>query len=223
MDSIITGYSVKSVYDHTDAISDKFAEIKSEYGAIHIKKMRYRDTANTIRAYLLEYNLTFGCYPDVIIIDHMDRMGPIEKKPGSGKFDVDEDISEELRDIFDEFDAYGFTASQLNRDSVDAVHKSQAHIAGGISKINTSDAAIAIVRTSEQIANGEIEFQAMKLRNAEMKLGNAILYWNDNNLQITDTPSAARPASAKPKSKEVAENPRTIDKVKDLLAKSKRN
>lgn len=218
LDSILTGYPTKKIYDYTDKISQKFTQFKTTYGSIHVKKMKYRDNANKIRAYLLEYNLVFGHFPDVIIVDHMDRMAPINtKKNTSNKFDIDEDIAEELRDVFDEFDAYGFTASQLNRDSVDATVKSQNHIAGGLSKINTADAVIAIIRSQERINNGEIEFQPLKLRNAEMNTTPAILHWNDFNLQITENPSVVAPA----KNTTSYTSGGMSNRVKDMLSKNK--
>jgi len=228
LDSILTGVSTKKVFDNSELIQEKFTDFSTTAGSYHVKKMRKEDTANNIRAYLLEYNLTFGYYPDVIIVDHMDLMGPVDKKV-TGRFEIDKSISEDLRDVFDEFNVFGFTASQLNREAVDSAVKNQAMIAGGISKINTADAVVAISRTQEQLDNGEVEFQALKLRNTEMSLGGVILYWNDRNLQLTDTPplgvkgvNSNQPASSKPIAKATTKNKPMKDRLKEVLEKSKR-
>ena len=73
-----------------------------------------------------------------------------------------------------------------HNSAIDVSRKSQAHIAGGISKINTSDITVAISRTDDQIDKGIVELQFLKLRNASMNHTPVILNWSDDTLRITD-------------------------------------
>ena len=185
MDSIITEIDSKKIFESIDDIVTKLEEFEKTYGSIYVKKMPSGTNANQIRAYLTEYEIQFGYKPDVICLDYLDIMGTNERVNGN-IFDIDKAKSEELREIFQDYRAYGFTASQLNRDAVDTERKSQAHIAGGISKINTSDVTMAIIRNEEQKDNGEVHFQLMKLRNSEFSYEILVLYWNDKTLRITE-------------------------------------
>lgn len=222
LDSIITGISSKEVFDKTDEIQKTYSSI--DMGNITIKKLPNGSTANDVRSYLLEYTLTYGHTPDVLVVDYLDLMNPINKKDSyvNGIFGKDKAITEELRDVFVEYNVYGFTASQLNRDSIDQVSKSMSHIAGGMSKINTADTVLAISRTEEQIDRGEIELQPMKLRNAEMIIKPIILKWNSKNLQLTEKQTASLGGfvtSAKSPEQEKKSNK---ERMQEIIRKSKR-
>lgn len=211
MDSIITGIDSKEIFESIDDVVNILKEYQKTYGSVFVKKMSSGTTANQIRAYLVEYEIQFGHKPDCICVDYLDVMGTNERS-NEGVFEKDKQKSEELREIFQDYNAYGFTASQLNRDSVDTEHKSQAHIAGGISKINTADVAWGIIRNEEQQDNNEIHLQALKLRNSEFSTKPVVLYWENKTLKISDSPQKKRNT---PKSN--ADN-----KLKQLLDKKKK-
>jgi len=185
MDSIITGVEIKKIFDNIGDVVEGLQDVKDDYGSFYIKKMPVASNCMEIRNYLLEYHLQFGYYPDVICVDYLDLLTPNARVDG-GRFEIDKAISEQLREVFVDYNVYGFTASQLNRDAIDVQTKSQSHIAGGISKLNTADAVIAIARTQEQIDAGEIELQALKLRNAEMTTHPLTLYFDKRTLRITE-------------------------------------
>lgn len=223
--SMLTGIAGKDVFDNIDDISDFIIEEKENYGKFHIKKMPVGTCASDIRAYLLEYHLKYGFFPDVICVDYLDILKPNDHRL-TDLTERDKAKSEELRDLFEEFNAYGFTASQLNRDSIDATTKSQAHIAGSLAKINTADWVITLIRTEENIDNGTLICQAIKLRNAEMTAKPITLYWNGDTLEITNDPQkgnikkhVARQNQnrfSKPKPPPVSAKKSDVDKINDI-------
>lgn len=189
LDSMITGISSKEIFDKIEDIDALYNVIHPQYGNLYIKKMPPKSRTIDIRAYLMEYKLNFGYNPDVLVVDYMGIMGPNVKSKSANKFDSDEAISEELRELANDTNAFLFTASQFNREGSDVKEKRQSHIAGGISKINTADAVIAIKRTEENKDDGTVLFQPIKLRNAEMSLADIVLYWDNKTLEISDKPS----------------------------------
>lgn len=193
MDAIITGIPIGDIFNSIDSVCDTYRKIESEHGEITVKKLPQGATATDMRSYLMEYQLQFKRKPDFICVDYLDLMKPAEKIESSNRFDIDKAISEELRGLFEDYNVYGYTASQLNRDSVGTTQKTQGHIAGGISKINTADAVIAVSRSEEQIDRGEVEIQALKIRNAETVTKPVILYWNSTNLRISDDVQTTAP------------------------------
>lgn len=220
IDSIVTGIEGKEIFDRIDDVASVLDSMKGSYSDIFIKKMPAGVDANQVRAYLMEFHLQYGIYPDVICLDYLDLMSP-NNKSVQGRFDIDKAVSEEIRDVFVEYGIYGFSASQLNREAVGTAVKTQAHIAGGISKINTSDATLAIVRNEEEIDNGEIIFQPIKLRSAEMVTNPVKLYWDNKTLKISDKPSVPKIPSNKPAPSSGGQANPGRDRLKQLLPKKK--
>lgn len=187
MDTILTGTPLKAVYNSSEEIQQTYKKLSEKYGRLQIKKLKNGSNANHIRSYINEYVLSSGKPPDVLCFDYLDLMSPIGES--DGKFDHDKLITEQLREVMIEFNMYGFTASQLNRSGIDQKEKTQANIAGGKSKIDTCDFALAIVRDQEHYDNGTVQFQVLKLRNAEAGKRPIELHWNRTTVKISDEPT----------------------------------
>jgi hypothetical protein len=135
-----------------------------------IKRMPESATnANHLRAYLKEYELVHKRVPDFVIVDYLDLMASCEKVSVENQFVKDKYIAEELRSIADELNLVMITASQLNRGAqqIESFEDlNQAHIAGGISKINTADNLVAILQTAQMKARDEMLFKMLKTRSS---------------------------------------------------------
>jgi len=59
-------------------------------------------------------------------------------------------------------------------------------IAGGVSKINTTDDLVAIYQSERMKAEGLISFQFLANRNVTVDVTRIELAWNRNSLRITD-------------------------------------
>lgn len=192
LDSILTGIESRAIFDNIDKVVESLAEYQKTSGSLITKKLRGNSNANAVRSYVMEYKLQMGRYPDFCVVDYLDLLHPIEKGI-QGAFDRDKAISEELRDVFDQYNMYGFTASQLNRGAVELSMggiPNHSHIAGGLSKLNTCDAAIAIIAPSEEeVDTGERMVHQLKIRNGERHPAPFTMYLNPKNLRLTDTPS----------------------------------
>lgn len=221
MDSIMTGIDTKEIYNSINDIVDILDTKKKTYGELYVKKMPVKSTSNDIRAYLSEFEIQFGYKPDFICVDYLDRMGTNEKNNGNA-FEVDDAKTEELREIGVDYNAFLFSASQLNRDSVDTTHKTHAHIAGGLSKINVSDIVWAIIRNEEEIDNNEIIFQALKMRNSEFSTKPVALHWCSKTLKISELhgrkkiikEQAPQPKKTKSRSQELVDKNKNKNKKK---------
>lgn len=216
MDGIITGIPMADIYNSIGDVVDELKIKEKTYGECFVKKMPVKSNSNDIRAYLTEYELQFGYKPDFIIVDYLDRMGTNQKVNGNA-FDVDDAKTEELREIFVDYNAFGFSASQLNRDSVDTERKSHAHISGGLSKINVSDVVWAIIRNEEQIDNNEIHFQALKMRNSEFSTQPVVLHWDGKTLRISELHGQQKITRTTAVSQTQSSN-----RLKDILDKKKK-
>lgn len=172
-DSIASGFSQDLVLEDTVRTSIAVKKLRDEqgYGKLAIKRMpESSTTANHVRAYLKEYELVNGFVPDFIVVDYIDIMASCQQGISvENQFIKDKYVCEELRAMADDLNAIMITASQLNRgaqevESLDALN--QSHIAGGISKINTTDNLVMIIQTAQMKARGEMVFKLVKTRSS---------------------------------------------------------
>jgi hypothetical protein len=162
-----------------------------KWGKLQIKKMPMAGTtANSIRAYLQEYEIQTGIRPDALVVDYLDLMHPNSGKVNvSDQFIKDKFTSEELRALIVEWNVLGATASQLNRASIQEQDFDASHIAGGISKINTADNVLGILTTAAMKDRGEYQIQFMKTRSSSGVGQRVFLKIDSNTLRIQDAPA----------------------------------
>jgi replicative DNA helicase len=183
-DTMLTGIGRKDWKGHFSEIVTRVEQAGTKNGIIDIIQMSSGTTANQIRAYLKEYYLHYNFYPDLLIVDYLDKMNPNEKVDLGNVSVKDKLCAEQLRDIFVDFNMYGATASQLNRSAVGATEHNHSQIAGGITKINETDVYFSIVMSDQMRAAGEIMFIFQKTRNSD-GVGKIIhLKWNAKTLRI---------------------------------------
>ncbi len=158
-------------------------------GRLTIKKMPEGSTnTNHLRAYLKEYQIKTSIKPDAIVIDYLDLMYPNNARIDiSSLFVKDKFVSEEIREMMHEANAFGSTASQLNRQSFETQGEfDQNHIAGGISKVHTSDVFIAINAPMFMKQKGEIELIFLKTRSSSAVGQRIKMMYNPASMRISD-------------------------------------
>ncbi len=190
LDSMVTGIGTKSVMRDIEKTSLEVMMIarKNKVGDLKVKKFpEAGTTANDLRAYLKEYEIQEGHKPDALIVDYLDLMHPNNAKIDvSSMFTKDKFVSEELRAIGSEWDFPVVSASQLNRQSVDAQEFDHSHIAGGISKINTADNVFAIFTSNNMKERGVYQLQFLKTRSAGAVGHKIELAYDTEALRIKD-------------------------------------
>ena len=169
-DSMFTGIAQVDILKNITKTSIEITKQAGDFGGLTIKRMPESSTnANHIRAYLKEYEIMKGHLPDAMVVDYMDLMASNQSISAENQFIRDKFISEELRSIANEYNLMMITASQLNRGSqmLESMEDlSQAHIAGGISKVNTTDNLVAIMQNSAMKARSEMMFKLLKTRSS---------------------------------------------------------
>lgn len=192
LDAMVTGQSTSDVMrDITRAaniVKNKAAQ--STVGDLKVKKFpEAGTTSNDLRAYLKEYEIQEGRKPDVLIVDYLDLMHPNNAKIDvSSLFTKDKFVSEELRAIGSDWDIPVISASQLNRQSVEAQEFDHSHIAGGISKINTADNVFAIFTSMTMKESGRYKIQFLKTRSSNVVGQSLELAYDPTCMRITDAP-----------------------------------
>lgn len=192
LDSMISRISGKNIFMNKLKVGQEVELFKGQAaGRLFIKRMREGSTtADNISSYLRELEAVHGFRPDFVIVDYIDLMASIQKHDGSNMFTKDKFVTEEVRAIGFDFDCLMISASQLGRGAITATREDKAigqdHIQGGISKINTSDLVIAVVKDEAMEAAGEYRFEFLKARNSNAVNKKVTMAWDADSLRITD-------------------------------------
>jgi KaiC/GvpD/RAD55 family RecA-like ATPase len=186
LDSMISMIGQDNLLKEMQKVASLIERAGGKMGKFIIKRMpENRTNINTIRSYLLQLEQATGFRPDFIIVDYIDIMGTTMSISMDNLFVKDKYVTEEVRSLGYDFDAIMISASQLGRGAIDAEKLSQAHIQGGISKINTSDYTIGIKQDDLMRASGEIYFEGLKTRNSAGTGVRKLLGWDPISLNIT--------------------------------------
>lgn len=183
-DTMFTGISRKDWKQHKSEIAVRVTSAKEGKGNLDIKQFPSGMTQAQLLSYLKEYHLFYGKMPDLLIVDYLDLMTPNQKIDLGDAWIKDKLVSEQLRDIAVQHNIIVATASQLNRSAVKATQHDHSQIAGGISKINTTDVYWSILFNDAQRAKGEIAFVLQKTRNSDGVGKTVYLTWDAKHLRI---------------------------------------
>ena len=194
LDAMFAGLSTQNVMRDSEDASTRIAMFAKKYGgSLQIKRFPSGTTAAEIRAYVKEYQIQTGRKVNKLCVDYLDLCSPYRTKVNaSDVFTKDKYVSEELRDLAAELDVVLDTASQLNRDSHEAVDFGHQHIAGGVSKINTADNVFGIYVTNTMKENGRYQLQLLKTRSSSGVGKRIDLKYNPATMQMDDLEEGER-------------------------------
>lgn len=187
LDSMMTGINTREIFRNLDDVELKVKMLQKRSGHLQVKYMPSGKNCNDIRAYLKEYQVKTGVKPDVLLIDYLDLMMPLNVKVSpSDLFIKDKYVSEEIRNLAMETQCITVTASQLNRSAVEEIEFDHSHISGGLSKIMTADNVIGIFTSRAMKERGRYQIQFMKTRSSSGVGQKVDLEFNVETLRITD-------------------------------------
>lgn len=179
--SMLTGYPKAEIEQNVKEISIAIKNAKANFGDIIIEKMPTNTTTNDIRSFLKEYEVKRNSIPDVLIVDYLDCMGSNEKISADNIFQKDKAVSEELTQLAKDMNLILITASQQNRSGVDAKELNHTIIAGGASKINTTDNYASVV-----LRGVDMFINILKTRSSD-GVGKVVqLFLNRRSLRVTN-------------------------------------
>jgi KaiC/GvpD/RAD55 family RecA-like ATPase len=187
LDSMTTGITTREIFRSIDEVELKVKMLQKRSGNLQVKYLPSGKNCNDIRAYLKEYQVKKGVKPDVLLIDYLDLMMPLNAKVSpSDLFVKDKYVSEEIRNLAMETQCVTVTASQLNRSAVEEIEFDHSHISGGLSKIMTADNVIGIFTSRAMKERGRYQIQFMKTRSSSGVGQKVDLDFNLETLRITD-------------------------------------
>lgn len=207
--SMITGLrTADDMYHQKQHVLDELKQYMFGTDAkLFVEHMPVGTTSNQIRAFLREFELKHKKIPDCIILDYLDLMGANEVVSSDNVSGKDKLCSEQFRQILVDFDMIGITASQQNRSGIGNDAPNQAVIAGGLTKVNTTDDYVSIMWDEVKKAAGEVWFHFLKTRSSDGVGTTVHMKWDKKYLRIRNkdqTDEKKQVISIKPKSSKVA-------------------
>ena len=185
-DQMFTGINGAEWDYHTETIINIIESKKSELGNLHIAKLPAGTKAREMRAFLKDFYLKNGYYPDLFVVDYLDEMNANDHVSADNISEKDKRCASELRQIGDDLDIAVASASQLNRPAIEAPELNQSHIAGGMGKIRIADVAIALRMDESQKHRGIMEFVFIKTRNSDSVFDKLMMEWDRKYVTIRD-------------------------------------
>ena len=186
LDAMVTGVSTRDVFKNLDDTELRIKSFGRKAGGLQVKYLPAQRTANDVRAYLRELEISQQRKLDFVCVDYLDLLMPVSVKVSPSDLYVkDKYVAEELRNLAKEFNVVMLTASQLNRSSVDEVEFNHSHISGGISKINTADNVFGIFTSRAMRERGRYQLQLLKTRSSSGVGQHVDLEFNVESLRIT--------------------------------------
>jgi archaellum biogenesis ATPase FlaH len=187
IDAMMTETPTREIYKDLDTVDLKVKMKAKTSGKVRIKYIPAGATALDVRAYIKEFEIQHNLKCDVILIDYLDLLMPMNKRVSpSDLFVKDKYVSEELRNVAVDMNCLLITASQLNRASVEEIEFDHSHISGGLSKIQTADNVIGIFTSRAMRERGKYQIQFMKTRSSSGVGHKVDLEFNVDTLRILD-------------------------------------
>ena len=187
IDAMMTETPTREIYKDLDTVDLKVKMKAKTSGKLRIKYIPAGATALDVRAYIKEFEIQHNLKCDVILIDYLDLLMPMNKRVSpSDLFVKDKYVSEELRNVAVDMNCLLITASQLNRASVEEIEFDHSHISGGLSKIQTADNVIGIFTSRAMRERGKYQIQFMKTRSSSGVGHKVDLEFNVDTLRILD-------------------------------------
>lgn len=189
-DAMVTGMGTRAV-DFDPAKTAAAITLEAERrppGDLRVIRMpEAGTTANTIRAYIREYEIQAGRKVDALVIDYLDLVYPNnDALDVANAFVKDKYVAEEMRSIGADFDIPVMSAAQMNRSAHQTEEYDHSHTAGGISKINTADNIFAIETSKAKKEKGIYELQYLKTRTSDATGRKSTLSYNVRSMRISD-------------------------------------
>lgn len=186
-DAMLTNMGTRDIRRDIESADLKVKMAGKKAGQYRVKGLPAQSNVNAIRAYIKEVQIQTGLKVDFAMIDYLDLVMPVSVKVNpNDQFIKDKYVSEELRNLAKELGILMVTASQLNRSAVEELEFDHSHIAGGISKINTSDNVFGIFTSRSMKERGKYQIQCMKSRTSTGVGKKIDLEYNIDTMRITD-------------------------------------
>lgn len=174
MDAAFADISLNNIIHMKDQVKKKVKQAKQSgsVGRMIIKEYPPASvSALDVENYLYDLKLKKDFTPDVIVLDYLGIMKPIDAKASANSYERGKYICEEIRALSDKFKCPVVSASQSNRSGYSANTVEMDNIADSMAIAHTADLLISLTQNEELKENSQIKFDVIKSRISRNGIG----------------------------------------------------
>ena len=187
IDVNLMNMNLDELKDKGIALESTFKSImNSKMGKFKIKEFPSSTTnENNVKNILQEWNIKDNFVPDILLVDYVQIMNPVNQTNNSNTNETGKKVAEELRSLALEANLPIISAAQVNRAGFDAQYLSLTNVSDSIGLIMTCDAVAGI--TSDIDHPGKQFLSILKSRKTDKsKLQPTAVYSDIEHQRITD-------------------------------------
>jgi len=166
-DAIITQLPISGMASNRLKLAQRMGMFRERYPNARLMIKEYPDrvaTCNDIRALLNQWALYEDFVPDLLIVDYLELLRPCTSM--EKEYAAQEIIAAEFRGILKEYNMFGWTATQTNREGRRVKLITDAELGDSYGKIRPADFVFSFNQTDEEYEIGKARAYIMKARNA---------------------------------------------------------
>lgn len=123
---------------------------------------------------------------DVLALDYLDLLATSTAGRGLRRYDQLGILSHEIRTICTTMEAEVITASQANREGMDAAELTLKHMAGAIAKAEAADVVLGLVQNKDELAMRQARMGLLKMRDYPGRGAEIPLHYDGDHMTIMD-------------------------------------
>ncbi len=186
--AMVTKTHVRLVIPNLYSVGKQMEQHKEGTGQIWLQKFpMVGTTVADIAAHYNDMVLETGKQWDVVCIDYIDVMTPIERIDKANIHLKDKFVSEEMNDFAHQNKLIVWTASQQTKGAQDEKDARQSGVAGGSPKVHTCDNLIILKRSEDDRQEKRVWAHFKKARSSGGVNTQVPMYWDDpGTLNMSD-------------------------------------
>ena len=185
--AIMTDTDIGLVSSHIASVASQLKLSASSQGELWVKKFPMNTTMAEIESHYRDLCLETGKKFDVVCIDYIDVMAPVDTSIKRGELHIkDKDIAEDMNNFFHNNNIIGWTASQQTKTAVEERELKSSNVSGGRSKIDTADNLIMLRRNEEEREQERLWAIIRKARSSGGVDSKIPLRWNGKTQRMGD-------------------------------------
>lgn len=167
IDSTFSEMDISNIISNRSKLKEKIQNIHSnnKIGRLFIKEYPTGScSVIDIENYISKLKLQKDFIPDIVVVDYLGIMRPLDLKTNSNSYEKTKIVCEELRSLSGKYKVPFISAAQLNRGGTGVEKVGLDNIADSMGIAHTSDLVVALTTTDELKEDDKIRFEVLKSR-----------------------------------------------------------
>lgn len=184
--AIMTDTEINQVYRNLEQIQSRLKRDAGNEGRLFVKRFPIRGTTiEHIKTHIANLKHHKGANIQLLVIDYMDLMSPIQSVDIEKIHIKDKEVAQEIYDYAHEEQQIVWSASQQTKGSDEESSASKGKVAGGTEKVNACDNLLIGKRLDEDAVENRIWVHVKKARSSGAIHTKIPIFWHPGTQKMT--------------------------------------